>query len=138
MPQLRFLLVLFACGWLLAALWLVLMARLLNHLVRQEPAAYETLGRPQMRWLCWGSPTPERALAPRLFLMANGRVEVSTLYSIDELASLARLVIWIALNRPKLELTRATKRQQRQLRACGLGFLLCLGWVVLRAVLGSG
>jgi hypothetical protein len=138
MPQLRFLLVLFACGWLLAALWLVLMARLLNHLVRQEPAAYETLGRPQMRWLLWSWPAPERASAPRLFLMANGRVEVTTLYSIDELAALARLVIWIALNRPKCELTRATKRQQRQLRVCGLGFLLCLGGVVLLAVLGSG
>jgi hypothetical protein len=138
MPQLPFLLVLFACGWLLAALWLVLMARLLNQLCHQDPAAYETLGRPQMRWVRWSWPTPKRASAPRLFLMANGRVEVSTLYSIDELAVLVRLVIWIALNRPKLELTRATKRQQRQLRACGLGFLLCLGWVVLHAVLGSG
>jgi hypothetical protein len=138
MPQLRFLLVLFACAWLLAALWLVLMARLLNQLCNQDPAAYETLGRPQMRWLWWSWPTPERALAPRLFHMANGRVDVSTLYSIDELASLARLVIWIALDRPKLELTRATKCQQRQLRVCGLGFLLCLGGVVLLAVLGSG
>ncbi len=137
MPQLRFLLVLFACAWLLAALWLVLMARLLNQLCHQDPAAYETLGCPQMRWLWWSWPTPQRASAPRLFLMANGRVEVSTLYSIDELASLARLVIWIALNRPKLELTRATKRQQRQLSACGLGFLLFLVGVVLLAVLGS-
>jgi hypothetical protein len=91
-----------------------------------------------MRWLWWGWPTPERGSAPRLFLKANGSVELSTLYSIDELASLSRLAIWIALNRPKLALARATKRQQRQLRACGIGFLLCLGGVVLFAALGSG
>jgi hypothetical protein len=138
MSLLSTLLLLFACGWLLAALWLVLMARLLNQLFRHDPAAYEALGCPQMRWLWWSWPTPERGSAPRLFLKANGSIELSTLYSIDELASLSRLAIWIALNRPKLALARATKRQQRQLRACGIGFLLCLGGVFLFAALGSG
>jgi hypothetical protein len=138
MSQLSSLLLLFACGWLLAALWLVLMARLLNQLFRHDPASYEALGRPQMRWLWLSWPASKRRAAPRLFLRANGSVELSTLYSIDELASLLRLVIWIALNCPKLELARATKRQQRQLRACGLGFLLCLAGVVLLAALGSG
>ena len=138
MSLLSSLLLLFACGWLLAALWLVLMARLLNQLFRHDPGAYEALGRPQMRLLWWSWPTPERGSAPRLFLKAKGSVELSTLYSINELASLSRLAIWIALNRPKLELARAAKRQQRQLRVCGLGFLLCLCGVVLLAALGSG
>ncbi len=44
MSLLASLLLLFACGWLLAALWLVLMARLLNQLFRYEPGAYEALG----------------------------------------------------------------------------------------------
>ncbi len=114
------------------------MARLLNQLFRHDPAAYEALGRPQMRWLWWSWPTPERGSAPRLFLKAKGSIELLTLYSINELASLSRLAIWVALNRPKLELARATKCRQRQLRACGLGFLLCLGGVVLLAALGSG
>ena len=138
MSQLSFLLVLFACGYLLAVLWLVLMARLLNQLFRHDPAAYEALGRPQMRWLWWTWPTPERGSAPRLFLKASGSVELLTLYTVDEFTSLARLTSWIALNRPRLELVRTTKRQQRQLRACGLVFLLCLGGVVLLAAWGSG
>ena len=135
MSLLYSLLLLFACGWLLAALWLVLMARLLDHLFCHDPGAYEALGRPQMRWLWWSWPTPQRCSAPRLFIKAKGSLELTTLYSINELASLSRLATWIALNRPKLELARGTKRQQRQLRACGLGFLLCLGGVVLLAAL---
>ena len=110
MSQLSLLLVLFACGFLLAVLWLVLMARLLNQLFRHDPAAYEALGRPQMRWLWWTWPTPERGSAPRLFFKASGSVELLTLYTVDIFTSLARLTSWIALNRPRLELVRTTKR----------------------------
>jgi hypothetical protein len=131
-------LLLVACGWLLAVLWLVLMARLLNQLFRADPAAYAALGRPVMRWLWWSWPTPERGLAPRLFAQANGSLQLSTVYSLDEVASISRLAIWIALNRPNLAVTRVTKRQQRRLRACGVGFLLCFLGVVLVAVLGAG
>jgi hypothetical protein len=138
MSQLAPLLVLFACGWLLASLWLLLMARMLNQLFRHDSGAYEALGRPQMHWLWWNWPTAEKGAAPRLFLRGNGGLELSTLYSVDELASLSRRAIWIALNHPKLVLARTTKRQQRQLRVCGLGFLLCLGGVVLLAALGPG
>ena len=138
MSQLSILLLLFACGWLLAVLWLVLIARLLNQLFRHDPAAYEALGRPQMRWLWWNWPTQELSSAPRLFLKASGRVELLTLYTVDEFMAIARLTSWIVLNRPRLELSRTTKHKQRQLRACGLVFLLCLGGVVLLAAWGSG
>jgi len=138
MIRLAPLLLLFACGWLLGALWLVLMARLLNQLFCADPAAYAALGRPVMRWLWWSWPTPERGLAPRLFVQVNGSLQLSTMYSRDELASMSRVAIWIALNRPKLVVNRATKRQQRRLRACGIGFLLSFLGIVLLAVLGSG
>ena len=138
MIRLAPLLLLFASGWLLAVLWLVLMARLLNQLFRVDPAAYAALGRPVMRWLCWSWPTPEPGLAPRLFVKANGSLQLSTMYLLDEVGSISRLAIWIALNRPNLVVARATTRQQRRLRACGIGFLLCFLGVVLVAVLGSG
>jgi hypothetical protein len=131
-------LLLVACGWLLAVLWLVLLARLLNQLFRADPAAYAALGRPVMRWLWWSWPTPKRGLAPRLFVQANVSLQLSTMYSLDEVASISRVVIWMALNRPSFAVTRVTKRQQRRLRACGIGFLLCFLGVVLVAVLGSG
>lgn len=138
MTRLAPLLSLFVCGWLLAALWLVLMARLLNQLFRADPAAYAALGHPVMRWLWWSWPTPERGVAPRLFVQVNGSLQLSTIYSLDGLASMSRVAIWIALNRPQLVVNRATKRQQRRLRACGIVFLLCLLGIVLLVVLGSG
>jgi hypothetical protein len=52
MTDLAPLLLLFACGWLLACLWLVRMGRLRNQLSRNEPAAYSALGKPLMRWFC--------------------------------------------------------------------------------------
>jgi hypothetical protein len=130
-------LLLFACGWLLAALWLVLMARLLNQLCRGDPDVYNALGCPVMRWLWWSWPAPDRGAPPRLFVQPTGNLELATQYSLDEVFVISRLAIWIALNRPNLDVNRVTKRQQRRLRACGLGFLLCLFVVVLLAVVGS-
>ena len=51
MTSLAPLLLLFFSGWLLGGLWLVLMARLLTQLSRNDPAAYGALGQPVMRWL---------------------------------------------------------------------------------------
>lgn len=117
------------------ALWLVLMARLLNHLCRLEPAAYAALGRPVMLWLWWRWPASAPASGLRLFLQARGRLDVSTLYSVNEVGSIARVALWIVFNRPTLAVSRATRRQQQRLRACAIGFVLCLLGVVLLAFL---
>jgi len=132
------LLLLFASGWLLASLWLVLIGRLLNELSRNEPAAYAALGKPVMRWLWWRWPASAPGSGPRLFLQARGRVDLATMYSVDEMGAIARVALWIVLNRPKLAVCRATRRQQQWLRACAIGFVLCLLGVVLLVVLGSG
>ena len=132
----RFLL-LFACGWLLAALWLVLMGRLLNQLSRNDPAAYAALGKPVMRWLWWRWPAFVPGSGPRLLLQARGRLDLSTMYSVEEVGSIAKVALWIVLNRPNLAVSRTTRRQQQQLLACAFGFVLCLLGVVLLALLGS-
>ena len=130
-------LLLFACGWLLAVLWLVLMGRLLNQLSRNDPAAYAALGKPVMRWLWWHWPVSAPSSGPRLRLQARGRLDVSTLYSVDEVGAIARVALWIVVNRPNLEVSRATRRQQQSLLACAIGFVLCLLGVVLLGLLGS-
>ena len=138
MTDLAQLLLVFACGWLLACLWLVLMGRLLNQLSRNEPAAYAALGKPVMRWLWWSWPASAPDSGPRLVLQARGRVDLSTMYSVDEVGAIARVALWIVLNRPKLAVSRTTRRQQQQLLACAIGFVLCLLGVVLLALQGSG
>ena len=131
-------LLLFACGWLLAALWLVLMGRLLNQLSRNDPAAYAALGKPVMRWLWWRWPAFAPGSGPRLLLQARGRLDLSTMYSVEEVGSIAKVALWIVLNRPNLAVSRTTRHQQQQLLACAFGFVLCLLGVVLLALLGSG
>ena len=131
------LLLLFASGWLLACLWLVLIGRLLNQLSRNDSAAYAALGKPVMRWLWWSCPASAPHNGPRLLLQARGRVDWATLYSVDEVGAIARVAIWIVLNRPKLAVSRATTRQQQQLLACAIGVVLCLLGVVLLGLLGS-
>jgi hypothetical protein len=138
MTDLAHLLLVFACGWLLACLWLVLMGRLLTQLSRNEPAAYAALGKPVMRWLWWRWPASAPSSGPRLLLEARGRLDLSTTYSVDEVGSIAKVALWIVLNRPNLAVSRTTKRQQQQLLACAIGFVLCLLGVVLVALLGSG
>jgi len=59
------------------------------------------------------------------------------MYSVDEVGAIARVAIWIVLNRPKLAVSRSTRRQQQRLRVCAIGFLLCLLGVVVLALLGS-
>jgi hypothetical protein len=132
------LLLAFACGWLLACLWLVLMGRLLDQLSRNEPAAYAILGKPVMRWLWWSWPASAPGSGPRLILQARGRLDVSTMYSVDEMGAIARVAHWIIINRPTVAVSRATRRQQQRLRACAIGFVLCLLGVLLLVVLGSG
>ena len=138
MTDLAPLLLLFACGWLLACLWLVLMGRLLNQLSRNDPAAYAALGKPVMRWLWWRWPASAPCSGPRLLLQARGRLDLSTMYSVEEVGSIAKVALWIVLNRPNLAVSRTTRRQQQQLLACAFGFVLCLLGVVLLALLGSG
>jgi hypothetical protein len=104
-------LLLFACGWLLAALWLVLMGRLLNQLSRNDPAAYAALGKPVMRWLWWRWPASASCSGPRLLLQARGRLDLSTMYSVEEVGSIAKVALWIVLNRPNLAVSRTTRRQ---------------------------
>jgi len=132
------LLLVFACGWLLACLWLVLMGRLLNQISRNEPAAYAALGKPVMRWLWWRWPASAPGSGPRLLLQARGRLDLSTMYSVEEVGAIARVALWIVFNRPKLALSRTTRRHQQQLLACVIGFVLCLLGVVLLALLGAG
>ena len=138
MTDLAHLLLVFACGWLLACLWLVLMGRLLTQLSRNEPAAYAALGKPVMRWLWWRWPASAPSSGPRLLLQARGRLDLSTTYSVEEVGAIAKVALWIVLNRPNLAVSRTTKRQQQQLLACAIGFALCLLGVVLVTLLGSG
>ena len=138
MTDLAPLLLLFASGWLLACLWLVLMGRLLNQLSRNEPAAYVALGKPVMRWLWWRWPASAPCGGPPLSIQARGRLDLSTMYSVEEVGSIAKVALWIVLNRPNLAVSRTTRRQQQQLLACAFGFVLCLLGVVLLALLGSG
>jgi len=84
------LLLLFVSGWLLASLWLVLIGRLLNQLSRNEPAAYVALGKPVMRWLWWRWPASAPICGPRLVLQVRGRLDLSTMYSVDALGAIAR------------------------------------------------
>jgi len=132
------LLLLFACGWLLACLWLVLIGRLLNQLSRNEPAVYAALGKPVMRWLWWRWPASAPGSGPRLLMQARGRLDLSTMYSVVEVGAIARVALWIVLNRPNLAVSRTTRRQQQRLRVCAIGFVLCLLGVVLLALLSSG
>ena len=60
------------------------------------------------------------------------------MYSVEEVGSIAKVALWIVLNRPNLAVSRTTRRQQQQLLACAFGFVLCLLGVVLLALLGSG
>ena len=138
MTDLAPLLLVFACGWLLACLWLVLMGRLLHQLRRNDPAAYVALGKPVMRWLWWRWPASAPSSGPRLVLYARGRLDLSTMYSVDEVGAIAKVALWILLNRPNLAVSRTIKRQQQQLLACAIGVVLCLLGVVLVALLGSG
>ena len=132
------LLLLFACGWLLACLWLVLMGRLLNQLSRNEPAAYAALGKPVMRWLWWRWPAFAPCGGPPLSIQARGRLDLSTMYSLEEVGSIAKVSLWIVLNRPNFAVSLTTRRQQQQLLACAIGFVLCLLGGVLLALLSSG
>ena len=137
MADLAPLLLLFACGWLLACLWLVLMGRLLNQLSRNDPAAYAALGKPVMRWLRWRWPASSPRSGPRLLLQARGRLDLSTMYSVEEVGAIAKVALWIVLNRPNLAVRHATRRQRQQLLGCAIGFVLCLLGVVLLGLLGS-
>ena len=127
------LLVLFALSWLLALLWLLLTARLLQRLANQEPEAYAALGSPVMRWLWWSWPEQRQGLPPHLSLTAllQSRVDLQTLYAPAEVGSMLRLGRWILLNQPRLAAGGKTRRLQRQLRLCAVGFAIGLAGVVV-------
>ena len=132
------LLPLMAITWLLAGLWLMLTARLLQHLVQHDLEAYNALGRPVMRWLWWSWPTPRSGLPPFVSLtgLAQGQLQLKTLYPIDEIQALLRLNRWILLNRPRLRVSPTARRLQRQLRGCALAFVLGLIATVAWAAVG--
>ncbi|MBW0167532.1 MAG: hypothetical protein KXJ49_08535 [Vulcanococcus sp.] len=114
------------------------MSRLLNQLSRNDPAAYVALGKPVMRWLWWSWPASAPSSGPRLLLQARGRLDLATMYYVEEVGSITKVALWIVLNRPNLAVSRTTRRQQQQLLACAIGFVLCLLGVLLVALLGSG
>ena len=130
------LLILFGLGWLLALLWLLLMAQLLQRLVHQEPEAYAALGSPVMRWLWWSWPEQRQGLPPFLSLTAlmQSRVELQTLYAPAEIGSMLQLGRWILLNQPLLAVSRKTLRLQRQLRLCAVVFAIGLAGVVVLGI----
>jgi len=97
------------------------MGRLLNQLSRNEPAAYAA-----------------REAGDALVLQARGRLDSSTMYIVEEVGTIARIALWIVLNRPNLAVRRTIRLQQQQLLAYAIGFVLCLLGVVLLALLGSG
>ena len=132
------LLAVFGLTWLLALLWLVLMARLHHCLLESDSALYEQLGRPVMRWLWWSWPQPR--VGPGQFLslgaLAQGGVELSTLYSPDEIKAALNLLRWIVASRPRASISRPARRLQRQLRLCGSACLLGLISVLVLAIGG--
>lgn len=132
-------LLVFAYAWLLAALWLVLMSMLLNQLISNDPEAYTALGSPIMRWLWWSWPAPGRDRPPFLSVteLTKGRLELTTMYSPREIGSISRVAIWIFFNHPTLEVSRLTKRHQRRIRACGIGFAVCLIVILIMVAIGS-
>lgn len=136
MTSMQPLLLLFGLTWLMAALWLALMARLLQQLHRHDPEAYAALGSPVMRWLWWCWPTPQQGLPPFISLtgLSQRRLELSTRYSPAEIGSIMRLLLWVLRDRPRLSVSRASLRLQAQLRLSALGFVLGFAGLLLMAV----
>ena len=132
------LLAVFGLTWLLALLWLVLMARLHRCLLESDSALYEQLGRPVMRWLWWSWPQPRQGPGPFVSLGAlfRGSVELNTHYSPDEIKASFKLLRWIVASRPRPSSSRPVRRLQRQLRLCGSGCLLGLISVLVLAIGG--
>ena len=136
MTALQPLLLLFGLTWLLAALWLALMARLLQQLHRQDPEAYAALGSPVMRWLWWCWPSPRDGLPPFVSLtdLSQGRLTLTTQYRPAEIGSMLGLLGWVLRDRPRLQVSLASRRLQTQLRLSALGFGLGFAGVLLLAV----
>lgn len=139
MSALQPLLLLFGLTWLLAALWLALVARLLQQLHRHDPEAYAALGRPVVRWLWWCWPTPRDGQPPFVSLtgLTQRRLTLTTLYGPAEIGSMLRLLRWVLRDRPRLNVSLASRRLQAQLRLCALGFGLGFAGVLMLAV-GAG
>jgi hypothetical protein len=125
-----------ALTWLLALLWLVLLLRLHNRLFQADPELYELLGRPVMRWLWWSSPEPssDGPIMLNLAALTRGAIELQTLSTPEQIRSALRLLRWIVQSRPRPSQDASCRRLQRQLRLCGVGFLLGFGLVVLVAI----
>ena len=132
--------VVFGLSWLLAMLWLALMARLLQRLVEQDPALYDLLGKPVMRFL-GGTYPGARSGTGGTFVslsgLSQGQVDLRIHYGLDEVAAAARLWGWIVFSRPRPSTDRDVRRLQRQLRLCGGGCLLglvALFWMAIQGL----
>ena len=60
------------------------------------------------------------------------------MYIVEEVGAIARVALWIVLNRPNLAVRRTIRLQQQQPLVDAIGFVLCLLGVVQLALLGSG
>jgi hypothetical protein len=80
---------------LFAGLWLVTMARFLSRVARSEPAAYESLGRPVMRFLMWNVPADPSADAPHRLVVGPGGIDAQTCYTPEQVHATLRLIGWI-------------------------------------------
>ena len=129
----------FGALWLLALLWLVLIARLQCCLFTTDLPLYEQLGRPVMRWLRWSWPEQRAGPAPGVDVLglSQGQLNLTTRYGIDEVRSALRLLVWIVVNRPRSSSSAQARRLQRQLRWCGgslLGGFILLLVVAIRGL----
>ena len=136
----QLLIAVFAVSWLLAMLWLVLIARLLRRLVEHDQALYALLGKPVMR-LPGGTFPGRHSGTGGTFVslsgLSQGQVDLRVHYGLDELLAAARLWAWIVFSRPRPSTDRHARRLQRQLRLCGGGCLLglvALFWMAIQGL----
>ena len=130
---------LFSLTWLLAMLWLLLIARLLRSLVQNDRPLYDQLGRPVMRGPGWTIPAARPGPGGFVSLsgLSEGKLELRSFYGLDELVAAVRLWRWIVVSKPRTSHAPEVSRLQRQLRLCGSGFLLglvALLWMAMRGL----
>ena len=80
---------------LFALAWLATMVRFLTRFARSEPAAYDALGRPVMRFLMWNIPAGPPADAPHRLVVGPGVIDAQTYYTPEQVHATLRLISWI-------------------------------------------
>lgn len=83
----------------IVAAWLFLMMRFLDRFARVETAAWESLGRPVMRFLGKNIPSDPAADAPHRIAVGTGGLDAQTYYTPEQSKAAFRLFGWILLGK---------------------------------------